>query len=200
MSQIQQLVTKLGKITLCLFVVFLFFRCGGDKDYVPKPIGYNRIEKPHYIYNYYQQPRYSFEYADIAKINEEKDSLNWFNIVYPNYKAIVYCSYLPINKQTLNKALEDSYHLAYSHTIMAEAINGNTYSDDARHIGGMLYQLDGNVATPIQFFVTDSTSHFLRGSLYYTEHFNLDSVAPITDFIKDDIIHIFETVKFSDNK
>lgn len=181
-----------------LFILCLFISCCSDKkEYTPKPVGFNRIEKPYYQYSTNQQPQYSFEYSDIAQIKEVKDSIGWFNIVYPDYNVVIYCSYLPIDRETLNKALEDSYHLAYSHTVMADAINREVYSDNSRHIGGMLYELKGNVATPIQFFVTDSISNFLRGSFYYTENYNLDSVAPITAFIKEDIVRIFDTIKFA---
>ena len=200
MRRIRLLLISL-KIIPTLFIVFLFMGCANNKDYTPRPMGYNRIEKPSYSYSTNQQSSYSFEYADIARIKVDKDSTNWFNIVYPDYSAVIYCSYLPIiDRQTLGKALDDSYHLAYSHTVMADAINSEVYSDPDRHIGGMLYELKGNVATPIQFFVTDSISHFIRGSFYYNENFNIDSVSPITNFIKEDIIRIFNTIKFSDKR
>lgn len=184
-------------IYILLLCTLIFFSCK-NKDYTPKPVAYNRIDKPSYNYRDYNSSNYSFQYSDIAEIKkvEFKNSDNWFNIVYPNYDAIIYCSYLPITKQTLSAAIEDSYHLAYSHSIMADDINQQIYSDSDRHIGGMLYLLDGNVATPIQFFITDSISNFLRGSLYYSKDINLDSIAPVTQFVKDDILQIFKTIKF----
>lgn len=186
---------------ICIIVCILFLSCKNN-DYTPKPIAYNRIEKPDYSYKKYEQPLFIFNYSDLSTIEKVpgKDSSSWFNLVYPRYNATIYCSYLPITKETFGKALEDSYHLAYSHAIVANDIKQQVYSNPERHIGGIIYEIEGDVATPVQFFITDSISHFLRGSFYYDKQLNLDSVAPITSFIKEDIVEIFQTIAFRDRK
>ncbi len=186
-----------GLLLGCVLVLFGCRENGG----MPKPMGYNRIDRPVYGYRECELADFVFEYADIAKVSEVKvsgDSGNWFNIVYPDYDAVIYCTFLSIDRESFGKVLEDSYHLAYSHSVMADAIEQHVYSDSVRGVGGVLYELGGNVATPVQFFITDSTTHFLRGSLYYSKDFDLDSVATITDFIRDDVVHLFKSVRFGD--
>jgi gliding motility-associated lipoprotein GldD len=70
------------------------------------------------------------------------------------------------------------------------------YEDPQRGIYGILYELKGNVASPMQFFVTDSTHHFLRGSLYFRTEPNKDSLAPVINFAQKDIRHIIETLNW----
>lgn len=175
-----------------------FYSC---KNYTPKPVGNNRIERPIHNYKKYEFSDFEFQYSERTKIDtlmSVDQNGYWFNIIYPEYNAVIYCSYLPINKTTLSKALDDSYHLAYSHTIKANDINQIIYSNST--IGGMIYQIEGAVATPLQFFVTDSMSNFLRGSLYYSSAVNTDSVAPITSFIEEDIRSLMQTIQFKNKK
>ena len=61
---------------------------------------------------------------------------------------------------------------------------------------GVLFQIEGNVASSKQFFITDEKSHFIRGSLYFKSTIN-DSILPIESFFANDIIHIMETANFN---
>jgi hypothetical protein len=58
-----------------------------------------------------------------------------------------------------------------------------------------VYSFQGNTATPLQFFLTDSANHFVRGALYFNTAVN-DSIIPISNFIKDDIYAIIESWKW----
>ncbi|NOZ45910.1 MAG: gliding motility lipoprotein GldD, partial [Chlorobi bacterium] len=64
------------------------------------------------------------------------------------------------------------------------------------NVYGILYDIKGNAASSINFFVTDSTQHFLRGALYFNSKPNKDSLAPVVDFIRKDIVHLMETFKW----
>lgn len=185
-------------ITL-LLVMLITFSC--SKDYTPKPRGYNRIDKPVYNYNRMETPFFELEYPDFANIeivekNETKNNY-WFNFIYPNYKASVYCTYLPINKQTLQKAIEDSHHLAFSHSIKADGIKQTPYlSDSTKTINALVFEIDGQVATPLQFYITDNEKNFLRGSVYFDNKVNADSVAPIVEYIKGDIKRMIVSIRW----
>lgn len=171
-------------------IFILFILLASCRDYTPKPIGYNRIEPIESEVKEYVFPNFSFQYPSIVRIdslNAPRKDETWFNIVYPNYNAVVYCTYLPITKDTFSKAVDDSYHMAYSHTLKASGIEQRLFRSNDDKVSGILYEIDGSVATPIQFFVTDSIRHFLRGSFYYSAKVDADSVAPITEFITKDI-------------
>lgn len=180
-------------VLLSVLSLLFFFSCG---EYTPKPKGYNRIDNVESKYVEYTFPEFSFKYSDQISIDtllsKTKDEI-WFNISYPKYNAVIYCTYLPVSKLTLPKALEDSYRLAFSHSVKADEIIQKTYSNTEKKVSGTIYSIEGDVATPIQFFLTDSVRHFFRGSFYYTEKVNLDSVAPITEFVLKDIHQMMDT-------
>lgn len=187
------------RICLCLLCL-VFFSCS---EYTPKPKGYLRLEKIECGAIKYQDPRFSFLYPDITRIDyvegASKDE-KWFNIVYPHYNATIFCTYIPITGETLRNALEDSYQLAYNHASKAEGIKQVAFANPLHNTSGILYEITGSVATPIQFFVTDSVSNFFRGSLYYNDKVDKDSIAPVTQFIREDIIQLMESLEWGNHK
>jgi gliding motility-associated lipoprotein GldD len=160
-------------------------------------MGYPRIEREKDSILVYNNEIFSFGYPSSAQIEniiaDQKDE-RWLNIHYPQYKATIHCSYIPITKKTLSKAMEDNHRIIYSHAAQASDIQQTLISNIENNSSGILYDIRGNVASPIQFFLTDSTKHFFRGSLYYDNKVNPDSVAPITSFIREDIVRIAATM------
>jgi len=111
-------------------------------------------------------------------------------------KGKIHLSYKTIHNN-FNELMEDSRRLAYKHTIKADAINEQMFIDDEKHVFGILYDIQGDAASSIQFFATDSTTHFLRGSLYFNVIPNKDSLAPVVSFVKKDIIKLMETLSWT---
>ncbi|MDP4963484.1 MAG: gliding motility lipoprotein GldD, partial [Salibacteraceae bacterium] len=68
--------------------------------------------------------------------------------------------------------------------------------NDAERVYGIVYDFKGETASDLQFFLTDSTNHFLRGSLYFNVYPNKDSLAPVIDYVKTDINHMLESFKW----
>lgn len=60
----------------------------------------------------------------------------------------------------------------------------------------MQFEMTGPAATPFQFFITDSTSHFMRGALYFNTQVRPDSLMPVYDFVKIDVDRLIKTFKF----
>jgi len=100
------------------------------------------------------------------------------------------------SRDNLAALTELTREMAYKHTIRAEAIEEKLWADDSLKVYGILYDLKGNTASAVQFFVTDSTSHYLRGSLYFMAQPNEDSLMPVIKFIREDIIHLIETLNW----
>ena len=107
----------------------------------------------------------------------------------------LHISYKNINNN-LGQILEDSRKLAYKHSIKADAIHEQVFIQPERNIYGILYEIDGNAASSIQFYVTDSINHYVRGALYFNVEPNKDSLAPVIRFIKDDIIVMIESFEW----
>ncbi|MGB5989801.1 MAG: gliding motility lipoprotein GldD [Marinifilaceae bacterium] len=185
---------------LLLIGLILMSSCS-NKIAIPKPYAYYRIDLPTQKYKITDDKYpFSFEYHKEAFIEKDKAydaGKYWINIVYPALNAKIHLSYKELNNnfQTYN---EDSHKLAYKHAIKAEAINESEYKNKKNNIYALIYNIKGNTASSVQFFVTDSTKNFLRGSLYFNCIPNKDSLTPMIDYIHYDIEHIIESFKWKD--
>lgn len=186
------------KIKALLFIIYVlsFTACN---DYMPKPAGYPRIDRQRSEMQTFDSSRFSFLYpasVEIREVKKEAQSGYWFNLVYTEFDATIYCTYLPTNKTNLGQLLNESYHLAYSHASRADGIEQVQFADSLNHMCGIIYDIKGAVASPIQFYLTDNTSNFLRGSLYFNQTVRADSIVPVVKFIREDIVGIMKTLKW----
>jgi gliding motility-associated lipoprotein GldD len=182
--------------------VFFCILAGCRENAVPKPRGYFRIDFPpreYQLYNtscpfIFEYPVYSTISTNIGKTSEPC----WFNIEYPRYKAKIYISYIRISGN-LDEILRESHDYAYSHSIKADAITEQPWLNPEKHVFGMLYDIKGNTASSVQFYITDSTSNFIRGALYFAVTPREDSLAPVIEHFREDIVHLIETLKWKEN-
>ena len=100
------------------------------------------------------------------------------------------------HRKYLAELMEESRELAYKHSIKANAIEEQLYINPDNHVYGILFHIEGNAASPMQFFLTDSTRHFLRGALYIRATPDIDSLKPVVEFLEHDIIHLIETTQW----
>jgi gliding motility-associated lipoprotein GldD len=190
---------RILKYKYFLLIIVICFQFGCRERAVPKPRGYFRIDLPAKEYRVYdticpfvfEYPVYGYISYDVGKNSEPC----WFNLVFPHYKAIIHFSYKPVN-QDLEAILKETYDYAYSHSIKADAITEQPWQNSEKKVYGILYDIKGNTASSIQFFVTDSSKHFLRGALYFSAEPKADSLAPVIRFFREDIIHMIETFKW----
>jgi len=188
------------KLLYFLTLIFILtFSC--KQDYIPKPHGYFRIDFQEKTYRQFDSIAlpYTFDIPGYSKIVPDRDRLAepyWVNLKIPAHKAEVHISYKKV-KNNLAKLMEDSRTLAYKHSIKADAINEQIFVNPQKKVYGTIYLIDGNAASPVQFYLTDSTQNFLRGALYIKEVPNIDSLRPVIDFLTPDIIRLIETTKWS---
>lgn len=117
----------------------------------------------------------------------------WYDLFFPSIRATLHCTEVPVNGQ-LRELMEDAHELVYGHEVAAAGLHRSSLSEVGKL--GMLFVLEGPVATPIQFFVTDSTEHFLRGSLYFNHRPNPDSTAPVLARMEWEVQRLMETVEW----
>ncbi|MEE9462028.1 MAG: gliding motility lipoprotein GldD [Bacteroidales bacterium] len=179
---------------ILLLLMLLALAC--QRSYTPKPRGFLRIDFPAKEYVLFDSVcPYTFEYPSYGKIVPDTDYMTepcWINIDFPDFDGIIHISYKEVN-QNLNVFIEDSHALTYKHTIKADAIKETVYSNPELEVHGILYDIKGNAASSIQFYLTDSNVHFLRGSLYFNAQPDKDSLAPVISFFREDIIHLMES-------
>lgn len=184
-----------------LSALFLFMVSSCTEDYTPKPHGYFRIsfqEKSYHKLDSAALP-YRFDipiYSKAVPDNERIAEPYWINLEIPRHKAEVFISYKKINNN-LDTLIQDSHELAYKHSQKADAINERIFVNPEKKVYGTIYMIDGNAASPLQFYLTDSTKHFLRGALYIREVPNIDSLRPVIDFLTPDVIRLIETTEWT---
>lgn len=184
---------------LLVFLTVTAVSC--KENYTPRPYGYHRIDFPEKEYRLLSgNMPYTFYMATEASIEPDRSpdaEPYWIDIKYPAYNATVNLSYKTLQSDTSLAGFEqDCHRLAYAHTVKAESIK-EQYFRKANGIFGLLYLIEGNAASSTQFFVTDSVKHFLRGSLYFQNRPNKDSLAPVIEHLRRDIVKLMETVEFS---
>jgi len=184
----------------CLYFFSLILVITGNscrKAYTPRPRTYVRIDFPEKEYILYDSTApYCFEYPIYANVVPDlsgKKNPYWFNVIFPSLNGRIYLSYMNINND-LDDLIRDSREFVYKHTIKADQISENPVYDNERNIYGILYDIKGNTASSVQFFVTDSTRHFLRGALYFNTQPDKDSLSPVIQFVREDIIHLINTL------
>ncbi len=186
------------KTIIITSVSILLFSCGND-TYTPKPKGYFRIDLPQKEYTQIDKEcPFSFEipkYAELKPDANRPDKACWFDINFTSLNASIYFSYIPIDDD-LNNKLEDSRTLAFKHTVKAFDIEQEIISFPEKKVYGLVYSIEGNAASSYQFHLTDSVNHFIRGSLYFNNIPNQDSIQPVLDFVKEDIKHLYETFEW----
>lgn len=193
------------KFIIVPFLASLMLACGNDA--IPKPKAFLRLEypKPDYKEVYVSLP-FTFEKNKLAeRIRSIKaDSTNniyGIDIDYPSLKGTIYLTYKKVSsKEQLINYIKDAQNLTQKHVIKADEIAEQPYINKEHQVFGMFYEVGGNAASQSQFYVTDSTKHFLNGSLYFYAKPNYDSILPAVVYLKNDIKHIMETLKWEDNQ
>lgn len=188
-----------------LFAGALLALTGCNEDYSPKPKGFNRIDLPRPAYQpLEQQHPYYFEYSKYAKVLQDSSGIaqpHWIDVYYPRFKANVQLTYRPINgnPKAFNAMVEDARKLTGKHQIKAYAIEESELQTPAG-LRASVFELEGEVPSQFQFYVTDTTNHFFRGALYFRTATANDSLAPVIDYMKRDIIHMLNTLKWTEHK
>jgi gliding motility-associated lipoprotein GldD len=187
------------RIVFVLSVLISCIACDPDPEeetIIPKPRAYPRIDFPSHTYKTYDSIcPYKFETPVYSVVRPDEGGNTepcWINIFYPRFGAVIHVSYKVIDGN-LEKYLIDSDDLAKKHTVKANGLEENPIFRDSAKVFGLLYDIKGNAATSLQFYVTDSTKNFLRGSLYFNVPPNIDSLEPVINFLREDVIHMIET-------
>jgi len=184
---------------------FIFTNCGDDDEetFIPKPKGFYRIDFPEKKYRLYDSVcPYKFEIPVYSFINQDKHlgaEPCWLNVNYPKFNAQLHLSYKEVNNN-LKTYLDDSRDFAIKHQIKATGLDETVIIRDSSKVYGLVYDISGNTASNVQFYLTDSSKHFLRGALYFNSIPNVDSLKIVVDFLRKDIIQMIKTFEWKDEQ
>ena len=188
---------------------FLLLACVAcNRVAIPKPYGYFRITPPDTAYMDFQSAitnpqspitNYPYTFAlsrnAVVQPRTDQDEPYWINLYYPALDATIHCSYKPL-RGNLRALTNDALELVYHNASHASAIPERDYSRPADRVYGVLFDLEGNTASSCQFFLTDSVRHFFRASVYCNCQPNADSLAPVYNYLRMDVIKMIETFRW----
>lgn len=179
--------------------------CRNEKYATPKPHMYPRVVYPstHFTTFDNQSCPFTFQYAKHNSVIKENNFFNddwktdcWFDLNSDTLNASLHCSYFSIDKkEVLSKLINDAFKIAEKHNAKADYRNESLIKNGSDQ-QGILFEIEGAVASPIQFYITDNEKHFFRASLYLNDKVNPDSTQPIIQYLKGDILHIIETFEW----
>jgi gliding motility-associated lipoprotein GldD len=182
-------------IVICFTSILL--SCG--EAMIPLPYGYYRVDLPAHTYRTIDTLNlpYRFDLPTSAVLisRTSEGEKYWIDIFYPALDASLYCSYKAVNGNLMDLT-EDSRKIVYKHSIRADGIAEKVFDHPEKNVHGILYDLSGNTASSLQFVLTDSTRHFFRGALYFNNVPNKDSIAPMAEYIREDVIRMMESFEW----
>ncbi|MCB0763086.1 MAG: hypothetical protein R2815_04425 [Flavobacteriales bacterium] len=178
---------------LLLFAVL----CGGcDGDPVPKPRGYFRLDLPPQEFVLWENGRgLNAEVPAYARVLERdaKSDARWYDLRFAGQRATVHLTWSPVGQQ-LDALIEDAHAFKNTHGALATKITHERVLRDSARVFGTIFEVEGDVASPLVFYLTDSTDNFLYGALYFDARPNADSLAPVTERLRADMRHMAATL------
>ncbi len=187
------------------FVLGVALLSSCNNDYTPKPKAFPRVIFPEHKYEMFvpdncpfqfEKPVYSSVTNDSFYFGQRLNQPCWLDVNFPAFNGTINLTYKDIEKEnSLEKLVEDAHKLSYEHTKKADYIN-EIRIENSHGVGGLLFDVGGDAASNVQFFLTDSIHHFIRGALYFNNEPNTDSMAPVVSFVKQDLKHILQTFQW----
>ncbi len=194
-----------SKFFLILAMLFAMPACQSPPVPIPRPRGFPKVVYPEKKYQLFDQAfcGFEFEYPVYASIQQDTSFFDerpvhpcWFDIVLDQFDARVHCSYYSMEEgKQLEKLRDDAYRMVSKHNMRASYIDEYPVQKP-NGVSGFVFNIEGPAASPFQFYLTDSTRHFLRASLYFNTQARPDSLAPVFEFVKADIVHIINTLEW----
>ncbi len=180
-----------NRLTVSLGLLLVLWGC--EEGAIPKPKAMLRLEYPAAAEKLLETAYFSFEYNALAQVKNINDAS--LTLDYPRMKGSVFITYKPV-KGNLVKLLTDAQKLSLEHVSKADAIDPTEFINESEKVYGMFYEVRGDAASQAQFYVTDSTRHFVTGSLYFYARPNYDSLYPAAIYLQKDIRLIMETLRW----
>lgn len=192
-----------------LGAICFFTACKEEPIYYPKPRLFPKVEYPQRNTIAFDKEYcpFTFEYSDFMAYHQDtvfltKSAPNpcWFNLSYEGFKSDIHFTYTDISAKTpqeraekVYKVYKDAYRLSDEHDKKANLNEDLLINIPERNVYGVLYNIEGDVASSFQFVLTDSVHHAVRASLYFRSVPKQDSMAPIVEFMKTDIMNIINS-------
>lgn len=181
------------RILILLLIFATFLSC--EEDVLPKPKALLRLEYARPTTAKAETDNFKFQYNQSAGLR--KRNSRSLMLEYPEMKAAIFINYKTVDGN-LKQLITDAERLSYEHAVKADDIRARIYENPKDSVYGTFFEVVGDAASQAQFYVTDSTTHFVTGSLYFSVKPNYDSIYPAAVYLQNDIGHIMETLRWKD--
>lgn len=202
-----------GKVTRWVAGLMMLAICWAGCDgyvEVPKPRAYPRVDYPKKAYKpfdetycgfTFDQPVYATIEHDTTYFDEKAKDDCWFNITVKQLNAKIFCSYYPVHDRAgFDELVKDAFELTNKHNVKASYIDEIQIERPEDKVYGVVFDVQGPAASSYQFFLTDSVRNFVRGALYFNTEVRPDSLAPVVNFMREDLDRLVETLKWTDRR
>jgi gliding motility-associated lipoprotein GldD len=190
-----------SKLSVSLGILFVLLAVACTRDYQPKPKGYNRfvLPEPAYVPLPDSLP-YFFEYSAHARLLKDTSWIrdrNWVEIYYPQWKANIHVTYYRVHgsEKKLKELMGDAYTLTAKHQIKASGIDETLVRTPNGKLA-IVAEISGEVPSPFQITMTDSAENFLRTAFYFNTRIQNDSLQPVMEYVKKDMLHMVNTLRW----
>lgn len=200
---------KKFQILSYMLLLFALVATGCSTEYVPKPTAYPRMILPEKAYEpsmaiecpfSFEQPVYTNLVKDPYTQLRNSDDYCWMDLKFEEMDAQFHLSYKEVknDQKRLAQLIDDAHKLRAKHMKKADYVDERTIANNAS-VYGLFSDIGGNAASQMQFYITDSTEHFMFGALYFNSTPNYDSIQPAIDFIKADVLHLLNTFAWKES-
>ena len=186
------------KLILPVMLLFTFFltSCGGDELLIPKPPTYLRSDLPPHSYTKFSDRcPYTFELSKMFKATEVSPDNCHKDIDLGQMNGVIQFSYIEM-QESLSNYVNFMNDKVDEHKLKATAINDQRIIFPDKKVYGTFFVLEGDVATPFQFYLTDSTDRFVSGVVYMNTKPNYDSLRPTLEYLKIDLLKLVNTFEW----
>ena len=190
------------KLVITFFTLgLMMFACSEDDKSYPRPRGYFRIDFPVKTYQTSSSILpFQFDHPTYSQLSQTKSDGRQCqtNLEFPRYNATLHCAYL--NDSNLNEHIRFAKTMAYKHKSTAQSIDEIPFRNDSSNVFGLLYDIQGEkVASNYSFYIMDRSSRFFRGSFYFNQTPNSDSLKPVLAFLKKDLDRLIQSFSWSNH-
>ena len=187
-------------VALSFYTAFQLVACSGNDNFVPKPPTYLRLEIPKATYRTFSDNcPYSFEISHLYTLETVMKGECHKDINLGPLNGVIHMSYIPM-VEPLSAYVNYSIDKVEDHKVKATAIDDMQFIDTVNKVYGTLFELKGDVASPFQFYLTDSTDNFVSCVVYFNSRPNYDSLKPSLNYLKKDLVRMIETFEWKKKK
>lgn len=188
---------KLKSFSFALLGVIVMVSCNNQGNYVPKPSTFLELNLPERSYEIYTDScGYSFNKPSYFNVKNITGSTCNRDVELTSLNGTLHLSRIDMDT-SLGVYVNYAIDKVGEHKVKATAIHDTSFVRNDARVFGTLFELQGNVASPFHFYVTDSTTRFVSGVVYFNTRPNYDSIKPTLDFVKHDLYEFMNTMEWN---